>query len=151
MARSDPRRARRALKARFESFGAISNWTPPRAGWVRAIRDALGMPAASLAERMDISEPAVFALERREREGTVQLGTLRRVAAAMDCTLVYALVPNQDLDASVRERAEHLVDAELRRAEHSMALEDQSAPTSNEAREELIERVANSRGLWSQR
>lgn len=142
-------RARRALNARFEALGPASKWFTPRSGWVRAIRDALGMPAAALAERMDVSEPAIFALERTEKQGTARLDTLRRAAEALGCTLVYALIPNKDLEQSVREQAERIVDEELQRVRQTMALEDQEAPVGDEEREELIERVASSRGLWS--
>ncbi len=143
-------RARWALDARFRQLGSPSKWAPPRAGWVRAIRDALGMPAAALARRLGVSEPAVFSLERTERQGTARLDTLRRAAEALDCTLVYALVPNKDLEQLVRDQAEQIVDDELRHVRQTMALENQEAPMASEAREELIDRVANTpRRLWS--
>lgn len=144
-------RARRALDARFKEFRPPSRWATPRGGWVRAIRDALGMPAAALAERMGVSEPAVFALERTERQGTARLDTLRRAADALGCTLVYALIPNKDLEQIVREQAEQIVDDELIRVRQTMALENQEASMADEEREELIKHVANTRHLWSAR
>lgn len=143
-------RARRALSARFQALGPASRWVPPQAGWIRAIRDALGMPAAALADRMGVTEPAVFALERTERKGTAQLDTLRRAAEALNCTLVYAFIPERELEQQVRERAERIVDGELRQVHQTMALEHQDAPIAHETREELIQRVARTRGLWSE-
>jgi hypothetical protein len=75
------------------------------------------------------------------------LATLRRVAEALDCTLVYALVPNKPLESAIRERAR----THRRRApvEHSMLLEDQKVPTKNvEARLDEIVRETNPRLFW---
>jgi predicted DNA-binding mobile mystery protein A len=149
MRKENAERARRALDRRFSDFGPADAWTPPQAGWVRAIRDALGMSAAALADRMGVKEPAVFALERTERQGTARLDTLRRAAEALDCTFVYAMIPNQDLESNVRRQAGRIVDAELERARHTMALEDQEADLSDESRERMVDRVASTRGLWS--
>lgn len=146
---ADNRLARRALRRRFDQMGPASLYAVPPGGWINAIRDALGMPATALARRMGVSQPAVFALEGTERKGTARLDTLRRAAEALDCTLVYAFIPHGDLDDVVRRQAGRLVDADLARVRRTMALEDQEADHSDEAREELIDRVAASRGLWS--
>lgn len=144
-------RARRALDARFDALASSGDWAAPRSGWVRAIRDALGMSGAALAERIGVTEPAVFALERTERQGTVRLDTLRRAAEAMDCTLVYALIPKRHLERTVREQAERVVDRQLRRVHQTMALEDQAVAMPDEVREDFIEQVVGGRGLWSTR
>jgi transcriptional regulator with XRE-family HTH domain len=54
---------------------------------------------------MGVKQPSVVALEQSEAKGTIELATLRRVAEALDCTLVYALVPNRPLEQTVRDRA----------------------------------------------
>ena len=69
---------------------------PPARGWVRAVRDALGMTAEQLGERMGITQPSVNRLELSEAAGTIQLNTLRRAAEALGCEVVYALVPRRD-------------------------------------------------------
>lgn len=139
------------LDARLGTLAPSDTFAVPRSGWVRAIRDALGMPAAELGRRLGVSHTAVFELERSERAGTARLDTLRRAADALDCTLVYAFVPNRGLEATVRTHAEELIDQDLRRVEHTMALEDQATPTRPHAREELIQQLVDSRGLWSRR
>ena len=75
---------------------ALRKWpsTRPPRGWLRAIRDALGMTMQQYAGRLGVSQPRIIALEKSEVEDTVTLGTLRRAAAALDCQLVYAVVPN---------------------------------------------------------
>jgi len=80
----------------------------PERGWVREIREALGMTSRQLAARMGCSQPAVVQLERSERKGGIRLETLERCAAALDCDLVYGLVPRTSLDDTVRTRARDL-------------------------------------------
>ncbi len=45
-------------------------------------------------------------MERAELEGSLRLGTLRNAAAAMNCDLLYVLVPRMPLDTMVRQQAE---------------------------------------------
>jgi transcriptional regulator with XRE-family HTH domain len=55
------------------------------------------MSSAQLAQRLKIKQPSLVDLEKSEAKGSIELATLRRVAEALDCTLVYALVPNKPL------------------------------------------------------
>src|ERR1700687_4512651 len=101
-------RSRSHLDKRFKEIGVASRFTPPVRGWIKAIREALGMSTAQLAKRLRIKQPSVIALEKSEAKGTIELATLRRVAEALDCTLVYVLVPKKPLQAIVRDRARTL-------------------------------------------
>jgi predicted DNA-binding mobile mystery protein A len=100
---------------------------PPRpsGGWVAAIRTALGMTMRQLAARMGIRQPSLLALEKAEVAGTVSLNTLRRAAEALDCELVYMLVPRRPLEETVRNRARSLAAAHVAATSHSMQLERQ--------------------------
>src|SRR4051794_37115016 len=98
-------RSRASLNPRFLEIGGPARYQPPVKGWIRAVREALGMTAEQLAKRLGVTQPAVVATEQSEAQGTIQLATMRRVAEALDCTLVYALVPNRPLETTVRERA----------------------------------------------
>jgi predicted DNA-binding mobile mystery protein A len=124
---------------------------PPK-GWIRAIRDALGLTVRQLAGRMGKSHSVVVRLEGSETADTITLGSLRAAAEAMDCTLVYAIVPNRPLTETARARATAIADAELARVHHSMRLEDQ-APDPDELedeRERVIARILARGGsrLW---
>jgi predicted DNA-binding mobile mystery protein A len=143
--------ARRSLDARFERLKPLMTVAarPPR-GWVRAVREALGMSTAQFARRLGVAQPSVVALERSEAAGRIQLDTLRRAAEALDCTLVYALVPNRSLDEAVRTRAREIVAADLAAVEHSMRLEDQ-AVVEKATRARHLDELAKSvdpRTLW---
>ena len=122
----EARRARAALDSRLAPLQPSQKYTPPRAGWVRAIRNALGMTASDLGQRLGVSHAAVFELERTERAGTARLDTLRRAAEALDCSLVYAFLPRHGLEATVRSQAERIASTELPDVQHTMALEGQA-------------------------
>src|SRR5712671_3155759 len=97
------RRARQRLDERLAPLQPGDRFQPPPKGWVRAIRDALGMTGVQFARKLGIRPQSVDALERSEANEAIQLKTLRRAAEALDCTLVYALVPNATLEGAVRE------------------------------------------------
>jgi len=69
------------------------------------MRDALGMSSYQLARRMGFSPTRVRQFEAEEVGGSIRLGTLRRAAEAMNCTLVYALSPNEPLEDIVLRQA----------------------------------------------
>src|ERR1700732_505296 len=141
--------SRAQLDERFRELGPATRYAAPVRGWIKAIREALGMSTAQLAKRLGIKQPSLVALEQSEAKGTIELATLRRVAEALDCTLVYALVPNKPLESTVRDRAR---DFERRRrgpVEHSMLLEDQKVTSKDaEARLDEIVRETNPRLFW---
>jgi predicted DNA-binding mobile mystery protein A len=126
----------RHLDKRFAALRPlVANSRPPK-GWLRAIRDALGMTTAQLARRLGVSQPRIVELEQSEAGGSVTLHTLQRAAEALGCRLVYALVPIRPLAETVRERAELIADRQSAAVEHSMRLEDQ-AVHSKRANKEL--------------
>ena len=124
-------------------------YAPPVRGWIKAIREPLGMSTAQLARRLKIKQPSLVELEQSEAAGTIELRTLRRVAAALDCTLVYALVPNKPLETMVRDRARAFERRRREHVEHSMLLEDQEVTSKNlKARLDEIVCETNPRLFW---
>ena len=107
------------------------------------------MSSAQLAKRLQLSQPTIAKIEQSEMRGTIQLATLRRVAEAVNCTLVYALVPNEPLETIVQKRARKAALRQLRAVEHTMLLEDQAVRLNDiETRIEDIAREINPRRLW---
>ena len=98
------RLARKNLDRRLSKLDREAVAVPPF-GWIRAIREALGMSPAQLAARMGVSRPRINTLEKAEKTGATTLKSLRQAAEAMDCTLVYAFVPNGSLDDIVQKQA----------------------------------------------
>ncbi len=125
MRRDDHARlARVSLDFRFAQGGPDALAARPSRGWIRAIRDALGMTGAQLATRMGISQPAVAQLERSEADGHIRLDSLRRAADALDCDVVYALVPRTTLEDTVRRRARQVAAREIDAIDASMRLDE---------------------------
>ena len=141
--------ARLHLDERFAAIGPTSRFTLPARGWIKAVREALGMTTAQLAIRMRVKQPSVVELERSEAKGSIGLATLRRAAEALDCTLIYALVPNKPLETMVGERARAFARRRLEPVEHSMLLEDQKVAEGDaEARIDEIISETNPRLFW---
>ena len=114
----------------------------PPAGWLRAIREALGLPTAALAARLGITASGVRKLEQAEATDAITLGTLRRVAEALDCELQYALVPRRPLREMRWQQALHLAQQWQQRASRTMALEAQLVATPSAAANERLEAMA---------
>lgn len=126
---------------------------PPR-GWVRAVRDALGMTTAQLGRRLNVDQSRITKMEQAEVEDAVTLKTLRLAAEGLGCTLVYAFVPNPSLEDAVRRRAEHVADRTLASVDHTMRLENQGLNPDDLARERerlVAELLSGSpRRLWDE-
>jgi predicted DNA-binding mobile mystery protein A len=151
--KSDTRqRARRRLDERLLALKPEERFRVPPKGWIRAIRDAIGMTGVQFAKRLHVRPQSVEALEKSEADGAIQLKTLRRAAEALDCTLVYALVPNTSLDGAVQARAREIAVRDLGRVAHTMKLEAQETGDANlEARiEAYIRDVLKERDIWNE-
>ena len=141
---------RQRLDRRFSSMKPEARYRPPPKGWIRAIRDALGMSGPQLGRRMGIKTQSVADIEKSEVSGTIQLKTLRRAAEALDCFVVYALIPKSSLEDMVERRAREIARKELGPIAHTMDLEAQGL--SPKIREEQIDRYIRDylreRDLW---
>lgn len=146
-------RARLRLDQRLAALRPEDRFRAPPKGWLRAIRDALGMTGVQFARRLGIRPQSVETLEKSEAADSIQLKTLRRAAEALDCTLVYALVPNKSLEEAVRERARKIAMRDLGRVAHTMTLEAQeTGDTDMEARiDAYIRDVLRARDLWNEK
>ncbi|MBX4864511.1 mobile mystery protein A [Rhizobium leguminosarum bv. viciae] len=147
------KRARTRLDERLRALQPAERFRAPPKGWVRALRDALGMTGAQLGLRMGIRPQTVEAIEKSEASGTIQLSTLRRAAEVLDCTLVYALVPNTSLEEATFARARKIALRELQRVAHTMRLEAQGTEDADlEARvQTYIRDHLSERDLWSEK
>ena len=108
------------------SLADLSLPAKPGKGWIVEVRNILGMSAAQIGHRLGIRQSTVAKLEQSERDGTITLNSLGRLAGAMNCRLVYGIVPettySQILDSQAKLRAEKVIGI----VQASMALEGQS-------------------------
>ncbi len=144
---------RQQLDDALRVYPTAKSVTPPRSGWIRSIREALGMTQSQLGAKLGISRQSVQDFEKAEVERRITLDSLDRLARAMGCRLIYALTPETgSLDDLRTRRAEAIADAMLKPTTHSMKLEDQgvSNRTRQRQRKELIDTLltGSARNLW---
>lgn len=129
----------------------------PERGWLRTIREALGLSLEEVGVTAKMKRQSVSELERAEMAEKITLASLNRVANAMGCELVYLILPksgnfkdlaqNFERDKSrqkelqAREQATKLV----RDVDHTMALEGQSTGRTKERIEEETQRILKRR------
>jgi predicted DNA-binding mobile mystery protein A len=144
--------ARRSLDKMFSPLMKLPRRRPGR-GWVRAIRDALGMTAAQLGGRIGVTQSTIQRLETSEVADTIQLNSLRRLAEGLNCELVYALIPRDTLTATYDTAARAVARRELARLSHSMALEDQAVDdqVDDERLRQFIAEELDPREIWTRR
>lgn len=144
--------ARRRLDERFRRLRPLADEPRPHKGWIRAIRDALGMSSTELATRIGVSQQSVSQMERSELQETITLETLRRAADALDCDLVYVLEPRTSLEEAVREQARKKAAQHLAPLAHHSRLENQALVADDETAQldEFASLFIDRRGLWSE-
>lgn len=134
------------LDRSLEPYQAVRKAPRPSKGWIRTVRQALGISSGGLARRLGTSRQLPLQLEKAEAEDRITLKSLRAVANALDCDLVYAFVPRAD---SMQDLIENRVRSEAKKrvagVEHSMALENQAVGKIDEAVEAEARRLAGKR------
>ena len=127
------------------SLAEARNLPPrPSGGWLVSVREALGLSLAQVGRRMRLPRQNVQKFERAEASDRVTIGTLRRVADAMGCELVYVLVPKSGSFAELAERpAREDAARDVQRVVHTMALEDQKPENATQLIEDESKRRLN--------
>jgi predicted DNA-binding mobile mystery protein A len=130
------------LKNKMLRLASLKEEIVPSTGWIKAIRTSLGMSMQQLGNKLNISKQGVLDIERREKDGSISIKSLREVAHVMDMKLVYGFIPlDGTLDALIEKKAKELAKQIVMRTAHTMQLEDQA--NSNERIEAAIrERTA---------
>ena len=131
------RTMRDQLDNTFAQLSSVKALYPPVKGWLRSIREALGMSGKQLGERLKVSQPRVVQMEKDELSGALTLKTMRQAAEAMDCQFVYAIIPRTSLEGTVRKQAMKVAAKRLSRTSHTMLLEDQKV--SNDEQQKMLE------------
>lgn len=145
--------ARKQLERRLAALRGMTLVAPPK-GWIKAIRESLGMTARQLAARMGVAPSRIPAIEKAEVTGATTLRTLRQAAGAMNCAFVYAFVPIEPLDDMLRERAMQKARTDVSRVDHTMRLENQALLKSDLDAEQQrtigLILSGSLRGLWDE-
>jgi predicted DNA-binding mobile mystery protein A len=130
-------------------YAPLKGQAAPPDGWLRAVRESLGRSLRVQAGRLGVAAPTLYKSEQAEAQERISLAQLRKLAAGLDCELVYALVPRQPLSQMVQDQAEKLAQQEVLGVTHSMSLEDQRPSQLFVARQVAERRQALLAGPWS--
>ena len=144
------KRARKQLDETLQVFGA-ANVARPIKGWIRAIRDALGMNMRQLAERLGVSQSRIVRIEQDELTGALTIKTLEKIADKLDCVFVYGFCPRTTLENTVRKQAAGIAQKRMNTISHHMYLEAQELTNhhSKEAFESMVEEIMEAPSkLW---
>lgn len=114
------------LNGKMLAYASLQKVVPPPTGWIKAIRNAVGMSLLQLGNRLSMTKQSVQDMERREKDGTITIKALREAARALDMQLVYGLVPNDgSLELLIERKAKELATQIVMRTNNTMKLEDQ--------------------------
>lgn len=114
------------LNGKMLAFASLQKVASPPTGWIKAIRNAIGMSMLQLGNRLSITKQSVQDMESREKDGSISIKALREAARALDMQLVYGFVPNDgSLEALIDRKAKELATKIVMRTNNSMKLEDQ--------------------------
>lgn len=99
----------------------------PPIGWIKAIRNSIGMSMEQLGKKLSITKQGVMDIEKREKEGAITIKSMQEVAKALDMQFVYGFVPNTgSLEQMIELRALEMATKIVERTSTSMKLEDQA-------------------------
>jgi predicted DNA-binding mobile mystery protein A len=140
------------ISKKLRKFPKPAEVPVPPGGWLRAIRLATGMPAVYPARKLELTQQGFDWLEKSEATGAISLKSLKRAADAMDCDLVYAVVPRSGSVRTMIERqAFTRAKKQILPVAHSMHLESQGSKSGPKVRD-LARRLAArpNRALWNE-
>ena len=114
------------LNSKMLGYATLKQVAVPPTGWIKAIRNAIGMSMQQLGNKLSVSKQGILDIEKREKEGSITIRSLKEIARVLDMQLVYGFVPNDgSLDALIEKRAKELATKIVLRTSNTMKLEDQ--------------------------
>lgn len=114
------------LNNKMLGFTRLKQVALPPTGWIKAIRTAIGMSMQQLGNKLSVSKQGILDMEKREKEGSITIKSLKEIGRALDMQLVYGFVPNDgSLDAMIEKKATELATKIVLRTSNTMKLENQ--------------------------
>ncbi len=137
------------IERRLDSLRAVKDKAQVKDGWIKFMRNALGLTLNDLSKLVSLSRIRIIQAERREIEGKVTIATLKKMAEAMDCDLVYAFVPKKDIKTTIYDKAFEKARKTLGLADLHMKLEDQKVEGDEKERiERLAKKFIEKGDIW---
>ncbi|HEY4876386.1 MAG TPA: mobile mystery protein A [Puia sp.] len=110
---------------------------PIQNGWIKIIREALGMSTKQLGKKVGIDQSRISRLENAEIENDLKLSSLKKIAEGLNMKFVYGFVPSDSLENIMRDQAKKMAIKRMEKVNHTMRLEDQEL--SDEQKEKTLE------------
>lgn len=143
---------RQQVQTSLQGYEELAQKPIPSKGWIKTIREALGMSSYVLASRLAKSRANVTSMEQSEQKKTISLKSLEQIAQALNCKLVYCLVPIEPLDKILENQARKVAQHRIKLINHSMKLEQQglSAQQLKQQEDDLVQELiqGNPKDLW---
>jgi predicted DNA-binding mobile mystery protein A len=137
------------IDRRIEALRATKDLANIRGGWIKFMRQALGLTLQDLAKLVSLTPANIAQAEKREVEEKVSLSTLKKLAEAMDCDLVYSFVPKKSIRTFINDKALEKARKTLGIADLHMKLEDQKVTGDEDERVARLARKFIEKGeIW---
>ena len=130
------------LNEKMNQLTGLQHINVPPIGWIKAIRNGIGMSMEQLGKKLSITKQGVMDIEKREKEGAITIKSMKEIAKAMDMQFVYGFVPNAgSLEQMIETRALEIAKIIVERTSTTMKIEDQA--NSKERIEKAIKERAS--------
>ena len=141
---------REQLTDSLKPFFGAAKVERPYTGWIRAIRNALGMSMAALADRIGVHRSRIAKIEQDEIEGSLTIKTMQKVADGLDCEFVYGFVPRDGLENTVNKQVLLKASEEFEKLRQTMSLEAQDIPNSQREKllNQMVSKILESGSIW---
>lgn len=139
----DKKLIREQVDKKLKKLSPLLSPELPDRGWIKLIREALGMSTATLAKKAGIDQSRISRLENSEIEGNLKLSSLDKIAEALDMKFVYAFVPKSSLEDMVQTQAKKIAKQRMEKVSHTMKLEAQELSTDEKEKvlNDLIQKI----------
>jgi predicted DNA-binding mobile mystery protein A len=115
------------LNEKMDQLNGLQHVIVPPIGWIKAIRNGIGMSMEQLGKKLSITKQGVMDIEKREKEGAITIKSMQEIAKAMDTQFVYGFVPKTgSLEQMIEYRALEIASKIVERTSTTMKLEDQA-------------------------
>ena len=139
----DRKVVREQLDKRIESLKVFLSSGMPQQGWIKTIREALGLSARQLGKKAGFDQSRISRLENAEKNGNLKVSSLQKIAKGLNMRFVYGFVPEESLEQMVRAQAERIALKRLKTLNITMRLEKQglSSEEQKKALKDMIEKI----------
>lgn len=139
---------RHSYQKKFDSLKNVAIEKPLQ-GWLKTIREFLGMTSTQFAKKIQVSQSRVINMEQNEKN--LKISTMERIADSLDCDFIYAFVPRENIETIFYNQARKKALKILKKVNHNMGLENQLAP-NNKILDDLIKELldGNIARIWDE-